>query len=135
MRPLLSFVCFTIMNLTDVCYVGYVKVYNFRETVPQMFKPDLLNDCPASFSFSIGRQRIFFIFNENHFCSLIHCIHLYYLQPFTLQVASGLVSLESCVAMRCCTNSMGSCPGPSCLSQQLNWPERESLCPPFWENF
>ncbi|XP_062269258.1 glutathione hydrolase 5 proenzyme-like [Platichthys flesus] len=37
---------------------GRVKVYNFRETVPQSFKPNLLNDCPIQFSPSLGSQWI-----------------------------------------------------------------------------
>lgn len=35
---------------------GNVKVYNFRETVPQSFKTDLLNDCPIKFKMSTGGQ-------------------------------------------------------------------------------
>ncbi|XP_060931619.1 glutathione hydrolase 5 proenzyme [Limanda limanda] len=37
---------------------GRVKVYNFRETVPQSFKPNLLDDCPITFSPSLGSQWI-----------------------------------------------------------------------------
>nr|XP_046231785.1 glutathione hydrolase 5 proenzyme [Scatophagus argus] len=38
---------------------GNVKVYNFRETVPQNFKVNLLNDCPPGpLSFSTGVQWI-----------------------------------------------------------------------------
>uniref|UniRef100_A0A4W6CKT5 Gamma-glutamyltransferase 5a n=1 Tax=Lates calcarifer TaxID=8187 RepID=A0A4W6CKT5_LATCA len=44
---------FTIRDKT-----GKVKVYNFRETVPQSFKPNLLKDCPTNFTFSTGSQWI-----------------------------------------------------------------------------
>ncbi|XP_040915587.1 glutathione hydrolase 5 proenzyme isoform X2 [Toxotes jaculatrix] len=44
---------FTIRNAT-----GHVKVYNFRETVPQSFKANLLKDCPTTFTFSTGSQWI-----------------------------------------------------------------------------
>ncbi|XP_012704846.2 glutathione hydrolase 5 proenzyme [Fundulus heteroclitus] len=37
---------------------GNVKVYNFRETVPKLFKPSLLNDCPTTFRLSTGSQWI-----------------------------------------------------------------------------
>uniref|UniRef100_A0A673B624 Glutathione hydrolase n=1 Tax=Sphaeramia orbicularis TaxID=375764 RepID=A0A673B624_9TELE len=37
---------------------GKVKVYNFRETVPQLFKTNLLNDCPTTFRLSSGSQWI-----------------------------------------------------------------------------
>nr|XP_020441421.1 gamma-glutamyltransferase 5 isoform X2 [Monopterus albus] len=37
---------------------GNVKVYNFRETVPQSFMANLLNDCPTTFQFSTGSQWI-----------------------------------------------------------------------------
>ncbi|XP_069003256.1 glutathione hydrolase 5 proenzyme isoform X1 [Embiotoca jacksoni] len=37
---------------------GNVKVYNFRETVPQSFKANLLNDCPTTFRLSTGSQWI-----------------------------------------------------------------------------
>ncbi|KAK2819116.1 hypothetical protein Q5P01_024677 [Channa striata] len=37
---------------------GNVKVYNFRETVPKSFKPDLLKDCPTSFKLVTGSQWI-----------------------------------------------------------------------------
>ncbi|XP_030292712.1 glutathione hydrolase 5 proenzyme [Sparus aurata] len=43
----------TIRNKT-----GSVKVYNFRETVPKSFKPNLLNDCPTTFRLSTGAQWI-----------------------------------------------------------------------------
>ncbi|XP_008291967.1 gamma-glutamyltransferase 5-like [Stegastes partitus] len=43
----------TIRNKT-----GSVKVYNFRETVPRSFKPNLLGDCPSTFRFSKGSQWI-----------------------------------------------------------------------------
>ncbi|XP_070780870.1 glutathione hydrolase 5 proenzyme [Enoplosus armatus] len=43
----------TIRNKT-----GNVKVYNFRETVPQSFKTNLLNDCPTTFSLTSGSQWI-----------------------------------------------------------------------------
>ncbi|KAJ0013152.1 hypothetical protein NQD34_017486 [Periophthalmus magnuspinnatus] len=35
---------------------GKVKVYNFRETVPQSYKRNLLEDCPKTFSLSSGSQ-------------------------------------------------------------------------------
>lgn len=38
-------------------FPGNVEVYNFRETVPQTYKPDLLKDCPTTFRMSTGRQR------------------------------------------------------------------------------
>nr|XP_019937343.1 PREDICTED: gamma-glutamyltransferase 5-like [Paralichthys olivaceus] len=44
---------FTIRNKT-----GSVKVYNFRETVPKSFQPNLLNDCPTTFGLSLGSQWI-----------------------------------------------------------------------------
>ncbi|XP_044030192.1 glutathione hydrolase 5 proenzyme [Siniperca chuatsi] len=44
---------FTIRNKA-----GNVKVYNFRETVPQSFKTDLLNDCPTTFRLTTGSQWI-----------------------------------------------------------------------------
>ncbi|KAG8010678.1 Glutathione hydrolase 5 proenzyme [Nibea albiflora] len=44
---------FTIRNKA-----GNVKVYNFRETVPQAFKSNLLNDCPKTFRLSTGAQWI-----------------------------------------------------------------------------
>ncbi|TKS84508.1 Gamma-glutamyltransferase 5 [Collichthys lucidus] len=44
---------FTIRNKA-----GNVKVYNFRETVPQSFKSNLLNDCPTTFKLSTGTQWI-----------------------------------------------------------------------------
>ncbi|KAF1377499.1 hypothetical protein PFLUV_G00201430 [Perca fluviatilis] len=44
---------FTIRNKT-----GNVKVYNFRETVPQSFKTNLLNDCPTTFRLTTGSQWI-----------------------------------------------------------------------------
>uniref|UniRef100_A0A8C9Z179 Gamma-glutamyltransferase 5 n=1 Tax=Sander lucioperca TaxID=283035 RepID=A0A8C9Z179_SANLU len=37
---------------------GNVKVYNFRETVPQSFKTNLLNDCPTTFELITGSQWI-----------------------------------------------------------------------------
>ncbi|XP_070706417.1 glutathione hydrolase 5 proenzyme [Pempheris klunzingeri] len=37
---------------------GHVKVYNFRETVPQSFKTDLLKDCPTTFALSTGSKWI-----------------------------------------------------------------------------
>ncbi|XP_072311531.1 glutathione hydrolase 5 proenzyme [Eucyclogobius newberryi] len=37
---------------------GKVKVYNFRETVPQSYKINLLEDCPKTFSLSSGSQWI-----------------------------------------------------------------------------
>ncbi|KAK7895400.1 hypothetical protein WMY93_020725 [Mugilogobius chulae] len=37
---------------------GKVKVFNFRETVPQSYKRNLLDDCPTTFSFSTGSQWI-----------------------------------------------------------------------------
>ncbi|KAL7377151.1 hypothetical protein ABVT39_022721 [Epinephelus coioides] len=37
---------------------GNVKVYNFRETVPQSYKTNLLNDCPKSFGVITGSQWI-----------------------------------------------------------------------------
>ncbi|XP_078127731.1 glutathione hydrolase 5 proenzyme [Sander vitreus] len=37
---------------------GNVKVYNFRETVPQSFKTNLLNDCPTTFGLITGSQWI-----------------------------------------------------------------------------
>lgn len=37
---------------------GTVKVYNFRETVPQSYKKNLLDDCPTTFSLSSGSQWI-----------------------------------------------------------------------------
>ncbi|XP_034751816.1 glutathione hydrolase 5 proenzyme [Etheostoma cragini] len=37
---------------------GNVKVYNFRETVPQSFKTDLLNDCLNTFGLTTGSQWI-----------------------------------------------------------------------------
>ncbi|XP_041815941.1 glutathione hydrolase 5 proenzyme-like [Chelmon rostratus] len=43
----------TIRNKT-----GNVEVYNFRETVPQTYKPDLLKDCPTTFRMSTGPQWI-----------------------------------------------------------------------------
>ncbi|XP_038589734.1 glutathione hydrolase 5 proenzyme [Micropterus salmoides] len=43
----------TIRNKT-----GIVKVYNFRETVPQSFKTNLLNDCPTTFRMATGSQWI-----------------------------------------------------------------------------
>ncbi|KAK2888328.1 glutathione hydrolase 5 proenzyme [Channa argus] len=43
----------TIKNAT-----GEVRVYNFRETVPKMFKLDLLKDCPTSFSLCKGSHWI-----------------------------------------------------------------------------
>ncbi|XP_070845848.1 glutathione hydrolase 5 proenzyme [Chaetodon trifascialis] len=43
----------TIRNKT-----GHVKVYNFRETVPRAFKPDLLSDCPTTMTMSPGAQWI-----------------------------------------------------------------------------
>ncbi|XP_028457591.1 glutathione hydrolase 5 proenzyme [Perca flavescens] len=44
---------FTIRNKT-----GNVKVYNFRETVPQSFKTNLLNDCPTTVRLTTGSQWI-----------------------------------------------------------------------------
>ncbi|XP_071322634.1 glutathione hydrolase 5 proenzyme [Trachinotus anak] len=44
---------FTIRDKT-----GSIKVYNFRETVPQSFKPNLLSDCPTEFRLSTGSQWI-----------------------------------------------------------------------------
>uniref|UniRef100_A0AAX7SLM6 Gamma-glutamyltransferase 5a n=1 Tax=Astatotilapia calliptera TaxID=8154 RepID=A0AAX7SLM6_ASTCA len=35
---------------------GNIKVYNFRETVPQSFRQNLLKECPTFFSFSTGSQ-------------------------------------------------------------------------------
>ncbi|CAB1447798.1 unnamed protein product [Pleuronectes platessa] len=46
----------SIVTIRDT--TGRVKVYNFRETVPQSFKPNLLNDCPIKFSPSLGSQWI-----------------------------------------------------------------------------
>uniref|UniRef100_A0A3Q0S9U6 Glutathione hydrolase n=1 Tax=Amphilophus citrinellus TaxID=61819 RepID=A0A3Q0S9U6_AMPCI len=37
---------------------GHVKVYNFRETVPQSVKPNLLKECPTTFKLSTGSQWI-----------------------------------------------------------------------------
>lgn len=37
---------------------GNVKVYNFRETVPQSYKTDLLKDCPTSMELTTGSQWI-----------------------------------------------------------------------------
>ncbi|XP_076614899.1 glutathione hydrolase 5 proenzyme [Chaetodon auriga] len=37
---------------------GHVKVYNFRETVPQTSKTDLLLDCPTTMTMSTGAQWI-----------------------------------------------------------------------------
>lgn len=37
---------------------GGVQVFNFRETVPKSFKPNLLNDCPNTFGLSTGAQWI-----------------------------------------------------------------------------
>ncbi|XP_029941381.1 glutathione hydrolase 5 proenzyme [Salarias fasciatus] len=37
---------------------GGVQVFNFRETVPKSFKPNLLNDCPTKFTLSTGAQWI-----------------------------------------------------------------------------
>ncbi|CAN9504887.1 unnamed protein product [Ophioblennius macclurei] len=37
---------------------GGVQVFNFRETVPKSFKPDLLSDCPRTFAMSLGAQWI-----------------------------------------------------------------------------
>ncbi|XP_008422385.1 gamma-glutamyltransferase 5 [Poecilia reticulata] len=37
---------------------GNVKVYNFRESTPQSFKPSLLKDCPTKFGLSAGSQWI-----------------------------------------------------------------------------
>ncbi|XP_043951616.1 glutathione hydrolase 5 proenzyme [Gambusia affinis] len=37
---------------------GNVKVYNFRESTPQSFKPSLLKDCPTTFGLSTGSQWI-----------------------------------------------------------------------------
>lgn len=37
---------------------GVVKVYNFRETVPQTFKTNLLNDCRTTFGLTAGSQWI-----------------------------------------------------------------------------
>ncbi|KAM7369039.1 hypothetical protein PAMP_013338 [Pampus punctatissimus] len=37
---------------------GNVKVYNFRETVPQSFKTNLLKDCPTTFRLTAGSQWI-----------------------------------------------------------------------------
>ncbi|KAM9734809.1 glutathione hydrolase 5 proenzyme [Menidia menidia] len=37
---------------------GNVTIYNFRETVPQSFKANLLNDCPTKFGLSTGSQWI-----------------------------------------------------------------------------
>ncbi|KAM9338501.1 glutathione hydrolase 5 proenzyme [Symphorus nematophorus] len=37
---------------------GNVKVYNFRETVPNSFKANLLEDCPTTFTLSKGSQWI-----------------------------------------------------------------------------
>ncbi|CAF99263.1 unnamed protein product [Tetraodon nigroviridis] len=37
---------------------GHVRVFNFRETVPQRFKVDLLSDCPSTFMLSTGSQWI-----------------------------------------------------------------------------
>ncbi|XP_007567775.1 gamma-glutamyltransferase 5 [Poecilia formosa] len=37
---------------------GNVKVYNFRESTPQSFKPSLLEDCPTKFGLSAGSQWI-----------------------------------------------------------------------------
>lgn len=46
--------CLIIIN-ADL-FPGNVKVYNFRETVPQSFKTNLLNDCPRTFKLTAGRQ-------------------------------------------------------------------------------
>lgn len=43
----------TIRNKT-----GHVKVYNFRETVPQNFRTTLLDECPYPFKMSAGSQWI-----------------------------------------------------------------------------
>ncbi|XP_032425492.1 glutathione hydrolase 5 proenzyme isoform X2 [Xiphophorus hellerii] len=37
---------------------GNVKVYNFRESTPQTFKPSLLKDCPTKFGLTAGSQWI-----------------------------------------------------------------------------
>lgn len=37
---------------------GKVKVYNFRETVPQLFKRNLLDECPTKFALTTGSQWI-----------------------------------------------------------------------------
>ncbi|XP_034402865.1 glutathione hydrolase 5 proenzyme [Cyclopterus lumpus] len=37
---------------------GKVEVYNFRETVPQSFKSNLLNDCKSTFGLTTGSQWI-----------------------------------------------------------------------------
>ncbi|KAJ0057237.1 hypothetical protein NL108_002202, partial [Boleophthalmus pectinirostris] len=48
----------SIVTIRDTSGQSAVKVYNFRETVPQSYKRNLLEDCPKTFSLSSGSQWI-----------------------------------------------------------------------------
>lgn len=49
------FICRLELTVLGV-FSGGATVYNFRETVPQVFKTKLLDDCPTTFRMSTGRQ-------------------------------------------------------------------------------
>lgn len=53
------------MILIADLFPGIVKVYNFRETVPQSFKTNLLNDCPTTFRMATGRQSCPWVYSSS----------------------------------------------------------------------